>query len=107
MLAKEKRLPPFRFRARPVKTLNSQFLSLKYLGGTDRGRRAAVIVPRGIARTAVVRNRLRRAVLGALALCWDELPPGDILAVLRLGAAKAEMPSLMNSVAELAKGLNF
>ena len=106
MLAKHKRVPVSRFHARPLKIASGARLTLRYLGSADGEKRAAVLVPRGIAKNAVTRNRLRRLIFHALEAQWNELPPGDLVAVVKPGAARAAKEAFDEEVRELSKRIN-
>lgn len=60
-----------------------------------------MVVSRGVARNAVVRNRVRRAVYGAAQKFIHFLPPLDYLCIIRAGFAGSDRDE-MSRAAESA-----
>lgn len=70
-------------------------LSAKALASGLEVNRAAVIVSRKVSKKAVVRNRIRRRIMGVLADIWATLSPSyDIVVTVRDNIAELSAPEL-------------
>lgn len=95
MLAKNFRLRrrrDFAYLHRQGRSAHVPVLSLKTVPNRLPHPRTAVVVSTKVSKKAVVRNRIRRRLLGILAEIWPLLKPADIVIFARLEAH--DCPSL-------------
>lgn len=88
MLSKQNRLPIQNFPRQGVKNIGSANLVLKIWFGGRPSSRFGVIISKKTAKTAVVRNQMRRAVFIAAEGFLSRLPVADYLLIINKALEK-------------------
>jgi len=82
MLAKKYRLPIQEMTSKKGRTYKSAFFAIKVFSGGKEFSRFGVVVSKKVCKTAVARNRVRRALYDALFLIRDRWPIADYLIIV-------------------------
>lgn len=86
MLAKRLRFPIQAAPSRPLRSIRKNSLTLKVFSTNLPYGRFGVIIPKAVAKTAVLRNRLKRAAFDAFYTQRTKLPNHDLLCIVSRGA---------------------
>jgi ribonuclease P protein component len=109
MLAKRYKLPVQEVVARTGQTLRSEYFSLKIFpatpGASEKLSRFGVVVSNNVARQAVQRNRIRRAVFRFFKEQYNSFPPADYLAIAHKKAATLKKEGFRRELQSLTEAI--
>lgn len=103
MLPREKRINFKKEEFREDKRLTHEFFDLLVKKGEGEKFRLATIVPRRRVKKAVKRNKIRRIVEAAARSIQDEIPPLDILFIVKKDISRERPKDLAQTFAGLLK----